>query len=78
MPQLSSGFDHNTGVGLTLLPDEKFATGFFADEVEGYIATFQNRIKYLTGGHVKGYDVERVPQPDGRLIVKVIQNVSAK
>jgi hypothetical protein len=62
---------------LTLFPDEKFATEFFADEVEGYIATFQNRLKYLTGGHVKGYDVQRVPKPDGRVIVKVIQNVSA-
>ena len=62
---------------LTLFPDEKFATKFFEDEVGGYITTFENRMKYITGGHVQGYDVQRVPQPDGRVIVRVIQNVSA-
>jgi hypothetical protein len=61
---------------LTLFPDKKFATEFFADEVEGYILTFQNRMKLLTGGHVTGYDVQRMPTADGRVIVRVIQNVS--
>jgi hypothetical protein len=61
---------------LTLFPDKDFATQFFPDEVQGYIATFENRAnKYLTGGHVKGYEVSTVPTEDGRVIVRVVQNV---
>jgi len=61
---------------LTLFPDRKFATEFFPDEVEGYIATFRNRLDLLTGGHVKGYEINSEPTEDGRVVVKVIQNVS--
>lgn len=60
---------------LTLFPDKNFATQFFPDEVDSYITTFQNRIKYLTGGHVTGYEIRKEDQEDGRVVVKVIQNV---
>jgi hypothetical protein len=60
---------------LTLMPDKNFATRFFPDEVEGYIATFRNRLGILTGGHVRGYDFEPEAQGDGRLIVRVTQHV---
>jgi hypothetical protein len=62
---------------LTLFPDRNFATEFFPDEVENYIATFQNRAnKYLTGGHVTGYEVHREETENGRVIVRVTQNVT--
>jgi hypothetical protein len=61
---------------LTLFPDRNFATEFFPDEVNGYIETFKNRQKYLTGGHVKGWDIHQEPTADGRVIVRVIQHVS--
>jgi len=60
---------------LTLFPDIDFATKFFPDEVDGYIATFENRIKLLTGGHVKDYKISQEPTEDNRVIVKVVQNV---
>lgn len=60
---------------LTLTPDRNFATHFFLDEVGGFIATFKNRIPYLTGGHVKGFEVYQEPEEDGRVIVRVVQNV---
>jgi hypothetical protein len=60
---------------LTLLPDRNFATEFFADEVSGYISTFENRTKYLTGGHVIGYDLQQQKTSNGRVVVRVIQNV---
>ena len=60
---------------LTLVPDRNFATEFFPDEVEGYILTFQNRMQYLSGGHVAGYEVVREHTDDGRVIVRVVQNV---
>ena len=72
-PTVGFGLTEQT---LTLMPSKDFATQFFADEVEGYIATFQNRAnQYLTGGHVKSYEIEKEPTDDGRWIVKVIQNV---
>ncbi len=61
---------------LTLVSDRNFATEFFPDEVEQYIATFKSRISLLTGGHVTGYDVSPESTDDGRVVVKVIQNVS--
>jgi hypothetical protein len=61
---------------LTLLPGRDFATEFFPDEVEGYIATFRNRLNFLTGGHVAGYEIHQEPTDDGRVVVRVIQNVS--
>jgi hypothetical protein len=69
---ISSGLTEET---LTLYPDKNFATEFFPDEVEGYISTFKNRIKYLVGGHSKGYDVHPENTEDGRVIVRVVQNV---
>jgi hypothetical protein len=60
---------------LTLSPDRDYATEFFPDEVDMYIATFENRTNLLTGGHVKGWDVHQEPTADGRVIVRVIQNV---
>ena len=61
---------------LTLFPDRNFATEFFADEVDGYIETFQNRVKYLTGGHVTAWEVHKEPTDDGRVVVRVIQHVA--
>lgn len=61
---------------ITLFPSREFATEFFPDEVQAYIDAFQNRAnKYLSGGHVKDYTCEREDTEDGRVIVKVIQNV---
>ena len=61
---------------LTLFPDRKFATAFLPDEVDGYVATFKHRAEtYLTGGHVTGYTIFREPIPDGRVIVRVVQDV---
>jgi hypothetical protein len=62
---------------LTLTPSEDFATVFFPDEVDGYIATFDNRAnRYLTGGHVIKFECRKVVKHDGRVIVKVLQYVS--
>lgn len=65
-----------TEQALTLFPDKNFATEFFPDEVDGYIATFQNRIKLLTGGHVKDYKIFQEKTTGGRVIVQVVQNVT--
>lgn len=61
---------------LTLFPDKRFATEFFQDEVEGYITTFTNYQSTLTGGHVTGYDIQKEPTTDGRVIVRVVQHVA--
>jgi hypothetical protein len=72
-PTLGFGLTEQT---LTLMPSRDFATQFFTDEVDGYIATFENRAnKHLTGGHVKGYEIQKEPTDDGRWVVRVIQNV---
>jgi len=60
---------------LTLFPDRNFATEFFPDEVESYVATFKNRIQYLIGGHSKNYEVFSENTDDGRVIVRVVQHV---
>ena len=69
---LSTGLAEQT---LTLLPGREFATEFFQDEVEGYVIMFENRAKYFTGGHVTGYQVNRIPIDNDRVIVQVVQNV---
>ena len=62
---------------LTLFPDKGFATVFFPDEVDTYISMFELRAnKYLTGGHVTGYEFQKETTEDGRVIVRVIQNVA--
>jgi len=60
---------------LTLFPSKDFATAFTQGEVDTYIATFQNRLHYITGGSVEGYRIEKENTPDGRVIVRVIQRV---
>jgi len=61
---------------LTLFPDRKLATEFFPDEVDNYILAFESRAqKYLTGGHVTGYDVQKENTIDGRVVVRVVQHV---
>jgi hypothetical protein len=61
---------------LTLFPDRKFATEFFEDEVDSYVATFERRAnRYLVGGHVKSYSFTKEPAGDGRVVVKVVQRV---
>jgi hypothetical protein len=61
---------------LTLLPDKTFATEFFPDEVDGYMLMFRNRVKHLIGGHVTGYVLTKQQTANGRVVVKVEQNVS--
>jgi hypothetical protein len=59
---------------LTLVPSHEWASSFFADELDGYLAMFKNRIDYFKGGHVEGYDVEVLKADDGaRFFVKVTQ-----
>jgi hypothetical protein len=60
---------------LTVFPDKNFATKFFPDEVERYIQEFAKATGSLVGGHVVGYSYYKEPTDDGRVIVKVIQNV---
>jgi hypothetical protein len=60
---------------LTLVPEISFATKFYADEVETYVATFKNRIHLFTGGHVKDYKIFQEATDDNRVIVRVVQNV---
>jgi hypothetical protein len=65
-----------TGQYITLFPDRGFATEFFPDDVDDYIGFFQARLgKYLTGGHVKGYEFHKEATDDGRFVVRVTQNV---
>ena len=71
---VSSGVTEQT---LTLFPDKNMATEFFPDEVETYVTMFLSRAnKYLAGGHVTDYTVHREQTALGRVIVRVIQNVS--
>jgi hypothetical protein len=60
---------------LTLFPDANFATEFFPDEVDAYIAAFHARSRGLVGGHVTGYTYEKETAVSGRVRVKVIQHV---
>jgi len=70
---ISSGVVEQT---LTVLPNREFATEFFQNEVDGYMAMFKTRAdQYLRGGHVISYDVDKVAAGEGRFVVKVIQNV---
>lgn len=60
---------------LTLFPDKDFATEFFEDEVDQYITIFENRTKYMTGGHVRSWEVHKDPIGNRRVIVRVVQHV---
>jgi hypothetical protein len=60
---------------LTLFPDRSFATEFFEDEVDTYISAFEYRTKYLTGGHVKSWQIDKELIGNGRVIVRVLQRV---
>jgi hypothetical protein len=83
LPLIHVSVNQTLGFGLTeqiltLFPDKDLATAFFEDEVQGYIDTFTNRAnKYLTGGHVTGYEVHKEPSKhgDGRVIVRVTQTL---
>lgn len=61
---------------LTLYPDKEWATQFYPDEVELYIAVFRSNQPSLTGGHVKGYEIVREDGTEGRVIVRVTQHVA--
>ena len=65
-----------TEQSLTVFPDRNFATEFFIDEVDHYIKMFKSREELLIGGHVKGYAYFKEPTDDGRVIVRVVQDVS--
>ena len=61
---------------LTLVSQRDSATEFFPDEVGTYISFFEGRAnKYLTGGHVTGYGLDQEVLENGRIIVRVTQNV---
>jgi hypothetical protein len=60
---------------LTLFPDRNFATVFFPDQVQDFINTFKSRESFITGGHVAGYKYHQEPTEDGRVIVRVTQDV---
>lgn len=62
---------------ITLLPQRDFATKFFKDEVAAFIDAFKWRAdKYLTGGHITGYELIPEDTDDGRIIVRVLQHVA--
>jgi hypothetical protein len=61
---------------ITLVGKKELATVFFLDEVDVYITAFQWRAeKYFVGGHVIGYEYFKENTDDGRVIVRVHQNV---
>jgi hypothetical protein len=60
---------------LTLLPRKDLAAKFFPDEVGGYLATLKNRLDYLTGGHVRGYEIHEDRTADGFVVLRVVQRV---
>jgi len=60
---------------LTLFPDRNLATEFALDEVETFILFFKNRTDLLSGGSVTGYEIYKEPTKDGRVVVRVVQNV---
>lgn len=71
---VSSGLTEET---LTLFSSREFATEFFPDEVDKFLNLFEARAqKYLVGGHVTGYEFHKVQTPEGRVIVRVTQNVA--
>ena len=61
---------------LTLVGEKNLATTFFQDELALYLDTFKASVKYLTGGHVTGYELLVEDAQDGRKIVKVVQHVA--
>ena len=61
---------------LTLQGDRSLATEFFPDEVNHYVQTFEASMRYLTGGHVIGYEVAPQDAGNGRVVVKVVQHVA--
>lgn len=78
LPMIHLGVSHYglTEETITLFPNRDMATEFFLDEVGSYITAFERRTKYLTGGHVTGYEIKQEKQENGRVIVKVIQTVT--
>jgi hypothetical protein len=62
---------------ITLYPSRGFATEFFPNEVDEFLLLFQQSAeRYLSSGHVISYEFFKEPTKDGRVIVKVIQNVA--
>ncbi len=60
---------------VTLTPDRRFASEFFPDEVDTFVSFFQSRVKYLVGGHVTGYTLNKENTAKGLFVVRVTQNV---
>ena len=61
---------------LTLVGERNLATEFFPDELPLYLDTFKASVRYLTGGHVTGYELVLDAAHDGRMVVKVVQHVA--
>ena len=59
---------------LTLLPRKSLRQSF-SKQGDGYVTTFQNRQQHITGGHVTGWDLQKIKMDNGRFIVKVTQHV---
>ena len=80
LPLIHLGVENPAGHGrteevLTLFPSREFATKFFSEEVDGFVATIRNRTKYLVGSHVKGYTISTEETDDGRFYIMVVQHV---
>lgn len=62
---------------MTLLADRKLATAFTPDTVDMFALMFETRANaYLKGGNVTGYEFRRLTEPNGRIIVQVLQHVT--
>jgi hypothetical protein len=71
-----SGLGGSTDQAMTLFPSRQMATEFFPDEVDQYLNELKTRARdYLVGGHVKGYEFQKVVIHDDRVIVRVLQHV---
>jgi len=73
---LAANFYGLTEQIITVVPDKKWATSFFQDEVDDYKSIFQRRAeKYLSVGHSIAWEFSDEEQPDGRVVVRVTQHV---
>jgi len=60
---------------LTLTPDRSSASEFFPDEIDTFESFFEQRTRYLIGGHVTGYTLTKEQTARGLFILRVTQHV---
>jgi len=75
LPLLNLGPFPRVEEWFTLYPDRDFATQFFPDELALYLAKFTSLVQQLRGGRVHSYDISTEEAGNGRVIVRVVQNV---